>query len=400
MDWNWEGKYIVLGVTGSIAAYKAAEIVRRIKDAKAEVQVIMTKSATKFIGKFTFQQLSNKPVLVDMFCEPVSWEPEHIAVADRADLFLIAPATANLINKFSAGIADDMLTTTLLATKAPIVIAPAMNEKMYLHPATQNNIKILKERGVIFIEPGYGYLACGEVGLGRLAEIPDILDAVGYALQTKKDFKGKTVLVTAGATQEPLDPVRYLTNPSSGKMGYALAKAACSRGAETILISGKTHLRPPYQVNTVSIRTADEMKEQVMAYYEKADVVIMAAAVSDFKPKEYVPQKVKKTGSGYTLTLETTTDILAELGKKKNNRILVGFCAETENIIENAKKKLNSKNLDLVIANDVSKPEEVFGSDFNQVILMDSKGQIQELPSLNKFTLANLILDKIAEFFI
>jgi phosphopantothenoylcysteine decarboxylase / phosphopantothenate---cysteine ligase len=392
---DWKNKFIVLGVTGSIAAYKAGELIRRIRDTGASVQVIMTKAGTKFITPTTLEQLSNNRVLVEMFDTQFNWQIDHIAVADKADVFLIAPASANMIGKYAQGIADDLLSTTLLATKAPVIIAPAMNENMFLHPVVQENIQTLKTRGVIFIEPEEGLLACGKIGKGRLADIPVILDVIGYALQTKKDFVNKTVLVTAGPTIEPIDPVRYISNASSGKMGFAIAKSAASRGAKVILISGPTQQRVPYGVTLISVKTAQEMFNAVKQYYSKSQIVIMTAAVADFKPKQAQWQKVKKETAKLSIELARTPDILAELGKKKGNKILVGFAAETENIITHARDKLKRKNLDLMVANDVSQPNIGFASDNNAVTLIPKKGDIEQVSISSKSDIATRILDKI-----
>jgi phosphopantothenoylcysteine decarboxylase / phosphopantothenate---cysteine ligase len=392
---DWKNKFIVLGVTGSIAAYKAGELIRRIRDKGATVQVIMTKSGTKFITPTTLEQLSNNRVLFEMFDTQFNWQIDHIAVADKADVFLIAPASANLIGKYAQGIADDLLSTTLLATKAPIIIAPAMNENMFLHPAVQENIQTLKKRGVVFIEPEEGFLACGKVGKGRLADIPVILDVIEYTLQTKKDFTDKTILVTAGPTVEAIDPVRYITNPSTGKMGFALAQTAVARGAKVILISGPTQQRVPYGVTLIAVKTAQEMFNAVKQYYPKSQIVIMAAAVSDFRPKQSSSQKMKKEDAPLSIELTRTPDILADLGKKKGNKILVGFAAETENLIDLAQDKLIKKNLDLIVANDVSQTGIGFGSDNNAVILIPKKGEIEQVPISTKSDIASRILDRI-----
>lgn len=394
---DWKNKFIVLGVTGSIAAYKAGELIRRIRDNGASVQVIMTKAGTKFITPTTLEQLSNNRVLVEMFDTQFNWQIDHIAVADKADVFLIAPASANLIGKYAQGIADDLLSTTLLATKAPVIIAPAMNENMFLHPVVQQNIQILKNRGVLFIEPEEGLLACGRVGKGRLADIPIILDVIGYTLQKKKDLVNKTILVTAGPTIEPIDPVRYISNPSSGKMGFAIAQAAASRGAKVILISGPTQQRIPYGVTCISVKTAQEMFNAIKQYYPKSQIIVMTAAVADFKPKQAYHQKVKKEKAQMSIELARTPDILAELGKKKGKKILVGFAAETERIIDQAKDKLKKKHLDLIVANDVSQAGIGFGSDNNAVILIPKKGDIEQVPISSKSDIASKILDKILE---
>ncbi|MCX7919837.1 MAG: bifunctional phosphopantothenoylcysteine decarboxylase/phosphopantothenate--cysteine ligase CoaBC [bacterium] len=393
---KWKDKFIALGVTGSIAAYKAGELIRRMREHGAIVQVIMTKSGTKFITPTTLEQLSNNRVLVDMFDTQFNWQIDHIAVADKADAVLVAPATANIIGKYAQGIADDLLSTTLLATKAPVIIAPAMNENMLLHPAVQENIRTLQSRGVIFIEPEEGMLACGKMGKGRLAEIPVILDVLGEILQTKKDLAGKTVLVTAGPTVEPIDPVRFISNPSSGKMGFALARVAKSRGATVILISGPTQLRVPFGVTYIQVKTAQEMLNAVNQYYPQSQIVVMAAAVADFRPKKMSKRKVKKEIAELSIPLERTPDILAELGKRKGNKILIGFAAESDDIISNAQEKLKKKNLDFIVANDISQPGIGFGSDTNAVILISRKGDVEEIPQMTKEEIAERILDKIA----
>jgi len=390
-----EGKEIVLGVTGGISAYKAAELVRRLCQAGAKVHVIMTQAATRFITPLTLRVLSRNPVITDIFAEPDHWDMAHIALSERAELFIIAPATANIIGKLAHGIADDVLSTTILAIRAPVIIAPAMNDNMYQNPVVQENILLLRQRGFHLVEPEYGELASGKMGWGRLASVDKIMVLVERILSSRKDFLGETVLITAGATQEPLDAVRFISNPASGKMGYALARAALNRGAKVILISGGTHLSPPADAEFISVRTAQQMYEAVLTYWIRAEIVIMAAAVSDYRPRKVFPEKIKKEAESWVLELEKTPDILAHLGKEKKGQILVGFAAETKNIIENAQKKLKNKNLDLIIANDITAPGSGFGTDTNQVTLITAKGEIEHLPLLPKIEVANKILDKI-----
>ncbi|GAG73237.1 unnamed protein product, partial [marine sediment metagenome] len=341
-----KGKKILLGVTGSIAAYKAAEIVSLLKKKGAEVFVIMTESATKFIQPLTFSTLSGNPTIDNLFSTNDKIVVKHISLAQWADLILIAPATANIIGKIANGIADDMLTTTVMASKAKVIFAPAMNKNMISNPLYQQNVEKLTALGYEFIDSEYGRLACGETGEGRLANIEGIIDTVEYALTFKNDYQGKTVLVTASCTREPIDKVRFISNYSSGKMGFALAKIARARGARVILITGPTSLPAPKGITTISIESAEEMKKEVFKYFSEADIVISAAAVADFRPKEAFAGKIKKDKNGKPLIeLERTPDILYELGKKKGDKILVGFAAETENLAANALKKLKEKRL-------------------------------------------------------
>ncbi|MFH1562914.1 MAG: bifunctional phosphopantothenoylcysteine decarboxylase/phosphopantothenate--cysteine ligase CoaBC [Nitrospirota bacterium] len=395
----FKGKNIVLGITGSIAAYKSAELTSQLVKCGANVTIIMTKSATRFISPLTLATLSKNKVMTDLFEMPASYEVEHINLADKVDILLIAPATANIIGKIAAGIADDFLTTFALACPSPMVIAPAMNERMFLNPILAENIKKLKTRGVHFVEPEVGNLACGEKGIGRLAGIAQIMAAVESILKPVTPLKGKKILVTAGGTQEPIDPVRYIGNRSSGKMGYALAGVAKEFGAEVTLISAPTQLEPPTGVQTIFVETASQMRDEVLKAFPIVDIVISAAAVADFSPKEFKPQKIKKTTLPLVLELDKTPDILAELGQKKQDKILVGFAAESENLneaslISNAKAKLKEKNLDLIVANDI---KTAFGKDTTQVVIITKDGGCEELPLLPKKEVAVRILNKVNE---
>ena len=388
-------KTILLGVTGGIAAYKAVDIVSRLVKLGATVNVIMTKNATMLVQPLTFRYISRNPVAVDMFDEPESWKPEHISLADKADVFVIAPATANIISKLAHGIADDMLSTTALAIRCPTLIAPAMNCNMYDNPILQANIDILKKYHFEFIEPEYGILACGYEGKGRLADPEKIVERIQQILNVPRDFEGKTVLVTAGPTREALDPVRFISNRSSGKMGYAIAESASKRGADVILISGPTTLNPPNNVKLVNVESAIQMRDEVMSYAAQSQIIIMSAAVSDYRPRDFSNQKIKRDKDVITLVLEENPDILAELGRNKKGQILVGFSMETENLLENSRKKLEKKNADLIVANDLSKEGAGFGTDTNIVTLINSSGQIKELPLMSKYDVANAILDEI-----
>lgn len=389
---------IVLGVTGSIAAYKAAELASRLIKLGHEVRVVMTRSATELISPLTLQSITGKRVCQSMF-EPVKEsEIDHISLASWADLLVVAPATANIIGKMAAGIADDLLSTTVMATRAPVLIAPAMNTNMYENPVCQRNIACLRNLGYHFVEPGVGRLACGSSGKGRLAEIELIVEAIQDLLHRQRDLDGRQVLVTAGPTREAIDPVRYISNRSSGKMGYALAEEAAQRGARVILISGPTALQPPPGVEVVPVVTAQEMFEAVAARFAKADLVIKAAAVADFRPVQVATQKIKKGSSGLTLQLERTTDILEYLGRNKERQVLVGFAAETSDTLNRAREKLIRKNLDLVVANDVSAPGAGFGVETNIATLLFADGSQMELPKMTKKELAKVILDQAAKF--
>jgi len=388
-------KQIVLAVTGGIAAYKAAEFVRLLVKAEAQVHVVMTKSAQEFVTPLTFQTLSGNPVVTELFSLVEEEKIGHIALADQAELVVVLPATANIIGKFANGIADDFLSTMVMATKAPVLIVPSMNVNMWENPATQKNIKTLIERGFHLMDPGVGELACGWYGKGRLPELGEVLEKV-EDLFTPKDLVGETILVTAGPTQEPMDPVRFITNRSTGKMGYALATMARRRGAEVVLVAGPSALSIPRRdVQVVSVRTAEEMKQAVLLEMERCSVVIKAAAVSDYRPKVISARKIKKTGATSSLELERTTDILAEIGKNKGDRILVGFAAETEDLVANARKKLLEKNLDMIVVNDVTKPGAGFGEDTNQVKILYVSGEVREHPMMSKEQVSSLILDEM-----
>ncbi len=391
------GKKVVLGVTGGIAAYKAAELVRLLVKEGAEVHVVMTENAQKFLTPLTFQTLSGNPVITDPFALINHSQIGHIALADLAELVVILPATANIIGKMAHGIADDFLSTMVMATKAPVLIVPSMNVHMWENQALQENLKILLERGYHLIEPGEGELACHWYGKGRLPELNEVLEKI-EDLFSKKDLKGERIIITGGPTQEAIDPVRFITNRSSGKMGLALAKMARRRGAEVIFITGPTSLSLPRRdITLISVQSAEEMREAVFHHLEGSSIIIKAAAVSDYRPKITSNKKIKKEEDHLSLTLEKTTDILKELGKKKADRILVGFAAETEDLITNAKKKLQEKNLDFIVANDVSKVGIGFSSDMNQVKILFPSGKIKELPLMTKEDVSQIILDEVVE---
>ena len=391
------GKKIVLGVTGGIAAYKAVEIASRLRKAGAEVHVVMTREATEFVTELTFREITGQPVTVDMWAKVTNFNVEHIALANLADIMLIAPATANIIAKTAAGIADDMLTTTVLATKAPLILAPAMNTNMYENPVTQKNIAELKSRGVQIIEPASGHLACGVEGKGRLPEPAEIVQFVLNFAAGEQRLKGKKIIVTAAGTIEPLDPVRFLGNRSTGKMGYAIAGEAAKQGAEVLLVSGPSSLPDPAGVRTIRIQTALEMQAAVQEAYAAADAVIMSAAVADYRPKTVAKEKIKKSDDELVLHLERNPDILYGLGQNKAQQILVGFAAETCNVEEYAKKKLAKKNLDFIVANDVSASDAGFAVDNNRVQIYTRDGGCEKYPLMSKQELAGIILNKIAE---
>jgi phosphopantothenoylcysteine decarboxylase / phosphopantothenate---cysteine ligase len=390
---------VALGVTGGIAAYKAAELVRLLQDRGIRVQVVMTRAAQEFVRPLTFAALSGEKVITDLFAagaeEPnIDSAVEHIAVAQAIDALVVAPATADVIAKFAHGEANDFLTTLFLATTAPVVIAPAMNVNMWDNAATQANIQTLKARGFTVVEPDSGYLACGMVGAGRLAANETIVLAVLKALKAEQDLAGETVLVTAGPTREPIDPVRYIGNRSSGKMGYALAEAALRRGAKVILISGPTALKPPSSAEAIQVQTAQQMREAVMAHFDRATIVIKAAAVADFTVLA-ADEKIKRKGP-MTLELEPTTDILAEVGTKKAGRIVIGFAAETNDALANARKKLESKSLDAIVLNDVSKPGIGFDSERNAVTILTHTGA-ETVPETSKWEVAHRVLDAVVK---
>ncbi|AOY54517.1 bifunctional phosphopantothenoylcysteine decarboxylase/phosphopantothenate--cysteine ligase CoaBC [Clostridium perfringens] len=388
-------KCVVVGVSGGVAVYKALDVISRLRKKDVEVHVIMTKSATEFVTPLSFQSLSQNMVITDMFAEPKAWEIQHISLAKKADLMLIVPATANIIGKVANGIADDMLSTTIMATKAPVVFCPAMNTNMYENPIVQRNISLLKELGYEFIEPASGRLACGDEGKGKLQDTEIIAEETLRRLHSTKDLLGKKVVVTAGPTMVPIDPVRVLTNRSSGKMGYSIAEEARDRGAEVVLISGPTSLRKPNGIKVIDIKTNEDMFNAIKNEFKDADIVIKSAAVADYKAKNYSNEKIKKTGDDLNLIFERDRDILKTLGDMKKNQILVGFAAESSNLKENAKGKLDRKNLDYIVANDISKPETGFASDENKVTIISKSGEEVSLEKMSKREVAKNIFDII-----
>lgn len=389
------GKHVVLGVTGGIAAYKACEVVSRLRKMHAEVDVIMTENATRLVQPLTFETLSNRPVCVDTFSRVESWDVKHISLAQKADLMVVAPATANIMAKFAHGIADDMLSTTLLATKAPILLAPAMNTGMWTAEATQQNLQTLLNRGIKTVGPGSGFLACGDTGSGRMSEPVEIVEAIRAILCPKRDLEGMKVLITAGPTVERIDPVRYLTNDSSGKMGYAIAEAAQKRGADVTLVSGPVHIPVPAGVNVVPVTSTLSLYDCMMELCEKQDIIIQAAAPADYRVEHIAEQKIKKqSGEPFTLTLVENPDIAKAVGQRKQQgQILVGFAAETQNVLTNAQSKLAKKNLDLIVANDVTAEGAGFGVDTNIVTFVSKEGSTP-LPKMSKREVADRILDK------
>jgi phosphopantothenoylcysteine decarboxylase / phosphopantothenate---cysteine ligase len=391
---------VALGVSGGIAAYKSAEIVRLLQEREIRVQVIMTRAAQEFVRPLTFAALSGEKVITGMFdagnAEPnIDSAIEHIAVAQSIDALLVAPATSDILAKFAQGIASDFLTTLYLATTAPVVVAPAMNVNMWNHPATQANLEILRKRGVKIVEPDSGYLACGMVGPGRLAANETIVAAVLQALGAAQNLGGETVLITAGPTREKIDPVRYITNRSSGRMGYALAEAALRRGARVLLVTGPTFIMPPDAAEVTRVETAEQMRSAVLQLLSQATIVIKTAAVSDYRPKSAAGQKLKRTGP-ISLELEPTTDILAELAGKKTNQLIIGFAAETENVLENARKKLGKKSLDAIVVNDVSREGIGFDSDRNAVTIL-TQDEVVEVPETTKWEVAQRVLDQVVK---
>ena len=392
---------ITLGVTGGVAAYKAAELVRRLQQEGHGVQVVMTRSAREFVTPLTFAALTGQKVITDLFSDSSGGEAnlesaiEHIAVAQRTDLLLVAPATADIIAKFARGIADDFLTTLYLASTAPIVVAPAMNVNMWNHAATRQNVETLRARGVRIVEPDEGYLACGMTGPGRLAGLEEILAVVHEVTRAQRDLEGETILVSAGPTCEDLDPVRFISNRSSGKMGYAVAEAAAKRGAKVILVSGPVNLQTPAGVERMDVRTAEEMHRAVVEKFAGASIVILAAAVADYRPAESRAEKIKKVAAPMAISLEPTADILAEVAKNKGSRIVVGFAAETDHVAENARKKLASKNADLIVANDITAEGAGFDRDTNVVTLFSRDGRDLALPKMPKSEVAERVLDEI-----
>ena len=395
---NWTGKNIVLGVTGGIAAYKSAEVVSRLRHLGANVHVIMTKNATEFIAPLTFQTLSANPVVTDTFAAPDEWNVEHVALAKLADLFVIVPATANILAKMACGIADDMLSTTVLATKATILVAPAMNTGMWTADATRRNVDILKERGVEFIGPDSGILACGDEGAGRMSEPQEIVRRIGELICRKQDMEGLKVLITAGATRERLDPVRFITNDSSGKMGFAIAEAARERGAEVTVVKAGTTARIPENVRIIPVESATDLLKVMKKDAPAQDVLIQAAAVADYRPASVSQNKIKKkAGEPLELVLEENPDIAKTIGQtKKPNQTFIGFAAETDHVASHARAKLKSKSLDMIVANDVTKPGAGFNTDTNIASLITGD-EIKELPLMSKRQLADVILDKVME---
>ena len=392
-------KTIVIGVTGGIAAYKACDVVSKLRKRGASVYVIMTEAASKFVAPLTFQTLSNHFVVSDMFAEQKTWEVEHISLAKKADLMVIVPATADIIGKLAAGIADDMLTTTAMACRAPVMLAPAMNTGMYHNPIVQENIRKLTTLGYPFIEPVCGMLACGDEGEGKLADVDTIVEAIA-SFAVPQDLKGKRILVTAGPTRELIDPVRYITNRSSGKMGYAVAAQAAKRGADVTLISGPTILEAPAGIRTiVRVETAAQMYQAVIEAFPNHDAVIQSAAVADYRPKHYSDTKIKKADGDLYIELERTDDIAYEIGKIKGDKILVGFAAETDNVTEHAVQKIKKKNFDFIVANDVTKAGAGFNTDTNIITIIDAQGTAHEYPQLLKTEAADIILDTVAELF-
>ena len=391
-----KGKEIVLGVTGSIAAYKACDLARLFIKGGASVTPVMTQNATRFVTPLTLSTLCRRRAVVDMWDAPDEYRTEHIEVARAADILVVAPATANVIGKFAYGIADDFLTTCYLSTKAPVLIAPAMNWAMYTNYAVQDNIRTLEGRGCQFVHPEVGELACGEVGTGRLAELDKIVEAAETLLRVSTELAGKKGLVTAGPTREAIDAVRFISNRSTGRMGFELAAAAARRGADVTLVTGPTHLQPPFGVNVTRVTTADEMHRVCKKQASKMDFVIGAAAVADYAPIDPSDTKIKKTGGPIAIDLEPTPDIIASIGaKKKKGQVLVGFAAEAENLVRNAKKKLRDKNLDLIVANDITSPGSGFAVDTNAATLINRAGKVVELPLLTKRELAERVIDRI-----
>ena len=387
-------KTIVLGITGGIAAYKAADLASKLTQAEAKVNVVMTKSATEFATPLTFRAITKRPVVTEMFDLASEFSIEHVSLAEAADVIVIAPATANVIAKLAAGIADDMLCCTVLATKAPVIVAPAMNANMYENPVTQENLAKLKTRNFTIVGPVSGRLVTGKEGLGRLADINDIVGAIRQILGKNGDLAGKHIVVTAGGTQEPIDPVRHITNRSSGKMGYALAETARDRGARVWLITAPTSLTEPIGVDVLRVSTAQEMYQAVEKVVSQADALIMAAAVADYRPASTAKDKIKKGRAGLTLELELTPDIL---GSVKGDFIKVGFAAESSNLVENAKHKLQQKELDLIVANDITATGSGFGAENDRVTIIDREGKIDSLPLLPKREVADKTLDRVVE---
>lgn len=389
-----QDKNIVLGVTGSIAVYKAVEIASKLTQEGAKVNVVMTQAAQEFVTPLTFRAITNRPVVTEMFNPASEFSIEHVTLAAGADLVVIAPATANVIAKLAGGIADDMLGCTVLATKAPIIVAPAMDASMYQNQITQQNIAKLKERGFTFVGPGYGRLASGEVGPGRLADAEEIMGTIHQVLGRRGDLAKRRIVVSAGCTQEPMDPVRHIGNRSSGKMGYAIAEAARDRGASVVLVSGPTALHPPVGVEVIQVQTAVEMWDAIVDATKKADALLMAAAVSDYRPAAAAKSKIKKERETLSIELVRNPEILGEV---KGDFVRVGFAAESEDVVENARVKLKGKNLDLIVANDITAVDSGFGVDTNRVIIIDRQGKVESLPLLSKLEVAHKVLDRVVK---
>ena len=389
-------KHVVLGVTGSIACYKALDLASKLMQAGALVNTIMSYGATQFVTPLAFRSITHRAVVTDSFDPDSEYSVEHVALAQQADVIVVAPATVHCIAKLALGLADDALTTTIVAAKCPLVVAPAMDGNMYDHPATQANLATLQERGVVIAGPGTGRLASGLTGVGRLLETPELLGHISYAMGKNGDLAGKTVVVSAGGTMEPIDPVRVITNHSSGKMGYALAEAARDRGADVVLVTAPTSLPEPALMKVVQVRTAEQMGEAIQSHLKKADALIMAAAVADYRPTEAADQKIKKADDDLSISLAKTTDILKSA---KGDFVRVGFAAESQNLVENAKAKVGSKQLDLIVANDITAEGSGFGSDTNKVTLIDRDLAVEELPLLSKYDVSNRILDRVKRLF-
>ena len=387
-------KHVVLGVTGSIACYKALDLASKLVQAGALVDIIMSYGATQFVTPLAFRSITHRTVVIDSFDPESEYSVEHVALAQQADVIVVAPATVHCIAKLALGLADDPLTTTIVAAKCPLVVAPAMDGNMYDHPATQSNIATLKKRGVVIAGPGTGRLASGLSGVGRLLETQELLGYISYTIGKDGDLAGRTVVVSAGGTMEPIDPVRVITNHSSGKMGYALAEAARDRGADVVLVTAPTSLPDPALVNVVQIRTAEQMGEAIQRHLDKADALVMAAAVADYRPATAADQKIKKAEDEMNISLAKTTDILKSA---EGNYVRVGFAAESQNLVENAKAKVASKKLDVIVANDITAEGSGFGSDTNQVTFIDRYMQVEELPLLTKYDVSNRILDRVKE---
>ena len=389
-------KRIVLGVTGSIACYKALDLASKLVQAGAVVDTIMSYGATQFVSPLAFRSITHRQVITDSYDPNSEYSNEHVGLAQRADVIVIAPATVHCVAKIALGLADDPLTTTVVASKAPLVVAPAMDGSMYDNPATQENLAKLRDRGVIIAGPGSGRLASGLVGMGRLLETPELLGYIAYGMGRNGDLAGRTIVISAGGTMEPIDPVRVITNHSSGKMGYALAEAARDRGANVVLVSASKSLQDPPLVDVVPVQTAQQMCDAVLKNVKNADALIMAAAVADYRPAESAPQKIKKNGNDLNITLAKTTDILQAA---QGNFVKVGFAAESQNLVENAKSKVASKGLDLIVANDITDAESGFGTDTNRVSVVDRDLNVEELPLLTKYDVSNRVLDRVLSLF-